>query len=144
MALRADLDGLRVRMPGSDAVYLIDQGMKRWIPSPAAYERLFRNWGNIHLDLHLDLIDSGSDFCDGVALLKCDVAYSPSGALMQGPLIVLSDSLYQTNPTNLRWIASPAVMERYQFDWSKVQQWPSGGRILYLVEPSLTKEGRPD
>ena len=35
MALRPDLNGLRVQQYGDPRVHLVDEGRKRWIPSPA-------------------------------------------------------------------------------------------------------------
>jgi hypothetical protein len=61
MAVRLDLEGLRVRMPGDSNVYLIDKGTKRGLYK-STYDQLWNNDNFIHPDLHIDEIDNGSDF----------------------------------------------------------------------------------
>ena len=39
--LRNDLNGLRVRLPGTDPIYLIDEGKRRYIDNPETYAALF-------------------------------------------------------------------------------------------------------
>jgi hypothetical protein len=41
MAPRPDLNGLRVQQYGDPNVYLIDEGVRRWIPSAAVMAQLF-------------------------------------------------------------------------------------------------------
>lgn len=44
------LNGQRVKVPGNGAVFLIMDGYRRWIPNPATYDSLFRNWSGIVSD----------------------------------------------------------------------------------------------
>jgi hypothetical protein len=135
MALRPDLEGLRIRMPGTDTIYLIDKGRKRGIPSVAMYNRLFRNWDNVHLDLHLDEIDDGEPFVELTRLMRFG----------SDPAVFFAEGGDDNNPGALRWIASGAVMDRYQFDGDKIVWWAKnpGGPPPGAID-ALTKEGRPD
>ena len=126
---RPDLEGLRVRLAGNDGVYLVDQGQKRLILSPNSYNRLFMTWSNIHVDLDVEMIDSGPVMDANAFLFKH----------FDSPKVFLYDT------GKKRWIMSPASMTRYQFDWSKVQiyssplasnGWPDG--------PNISATGRPD
>jgi len=129
MGLRIDLDGLRMRKPGEDAVYLIDQGKKRHIPNPQVYNQLFRTWENIHLDIDIDDIDTGSAIAENALLFKCS----------DSPKVFLRENL------TMRWITSPAVMERFQFSWEKITHWNSPSNSLgYSQGPDISKIGRPD
>jgi len=131
MALRTDLDGLRIRMPGNDAVYLMDKGKKRHIPNPAVYNELFRNWDNIHLDL--DKIDTGAPLPETAILFRC----------VDDPKVFLLDGAppHQVK----RHIANPSVMDRFQFNWSKIHVWNVPlSAIGFPDGDTLTKVGRPD
>jgi len=125
MGLRSDLDGLRVRMPGTDTVYLIDQGKKRGIPNPQVYNALFRTWDNIHLDIDIDAITTGKVIDVNAILYK----------ILSDPSVFLYE--YGTR----RLIKSPAVMDRYQFDSNRIYVFPS---IVFPDGPEITKTGRPD
>jgi hypothetical protein len=126
---RPDLEGLRVRLAGNDAVYLIDQGQKRHIHDPTSYGNLFRTWDNIHVDLDVEAIDSGLPIDAGAFLFRC----------YDSPKVFLYDA------GRKRWIQSPATMDRYQFNWDRIQvfhiplkdiAWPDG--------PVISATGRPD
>jgi hypothetical protein len=74
MAIRKDLDGLRVKSQSAGTVYLIDQGKKRRVGN-GAYEALFQ-WGPQVMDV--DGIDTGTDLIDGsvlVAIWRYQTAY---------------------------------------------------------------------
>jgi hypothetical protein len=131
--LRKDLDGLRIRMPGQDGVYLIDQGKKRGIPSIQLYNQLFKTWDNIHLDLDIEEIDTGENLPTTAVLFRC----------VDDPRVFFLDGC----PPNQikRHIFSPAVMDRFQFDWTKVHVWyVSIDAIKYPDGPEITRAGRPD
>ena len=129
MAKRIDLDGLRFRMPGEDAVYLVDQGQKRHIADPFVYSALFKDWQNIHLDIDIAAIDSGPEIDHSAFLFKC----------FDSPKVFLFDK------GTKRHVANPAVMGRFQFDWNKIQRWNSPlSSIGWPDGPALIKTGRPD
>jgi hypothetical protein len=124
MGLRSDLDGLRFRMPGSDIVYLIDQGKKRGIPTAQVYETLFKNWDNIHKDIDIDAIDRGDDIDEAAFIFR----------FTNGPKVFL----YEYGM--MRHIVSPAVMERYQFRSPPYIIPP----MQLKLGPEITQTGRPD
>ena len=105
MPLRKDLDGLRVQLPGDPAVYLMDQGTKRHVPNPATYNNLFRDWNGIVVDASINTIDTGTPISDGAVLAQ---AFGDS-------------AVYLIDQGRKRHIGSPATMDRYYFDWSKIQ-----------------------
>src|SRR5580704_9916094 len=101
MALRPDLNGLRVQEPGHPEIYLIDEGRKRHIPDPPTFDALFRNWDGINQDLHIDEIDTGFPISSGavLALGKAD------------------PSVYLVDRGVKRHVTSPPVMDKYNFRW---------------------------
>lgn len=108
MSLRPDLNGLRVQLPGNPAIYLIDQGRKRHIPDPATYNNLFRDWNGIIQDPHINDIDSGEPLSVGASLVEG----------FGDPAVYLVDQ------GTKRHVASPAVMDRYDFAWNKIYKVP--------------------
>ena len=109
--LRTDLNGLRVRLPGSSPIYLIDLGKRRHIPNPQVYHQLFSTWEGVIDDIDVDEIQLGDPIPETAVLFRC--ADSPKTFLLD------------RNPPNQvkRHIVAPAVMDRYKFDWAKVQVW---------------------
>jgi hypothetical protein len=108
---RIDLNGLRIKLPGDPKIYLMDLGKRRWIPNPNVYNSLFRNWVGIIEDIDIVEITTGSQIPVTAILFR---AYdSPKVFLLDG------------NPPNQvkRWITSPAVMDRYNFDWGRIHVW---------------------
>ena len=106
--LRVDLDGLRMQIPGEPAIYLIDNGFRRHIPDPDTYNNLFRNWDNIVQDVNLNEIDEGIPISVGAILAR---------AIDQAPVFLI-------DARSKRHVGSPAVMDRYQFNWDKISVVP--------------------
>ena len=128
---RPDLDGLKFRMPGSDGVYLIDQGQKRGIPSAAVFDALFRDWSDIHLDINIDNIENGPPIPETAILFRCTDSSS----------VFFLDGV-APNQTK-RGITSPAVMDRFRFSWQRINVWNAPlSSIGFNDGPLLTKEGR--
>jgi hypothetical protein len=107
-APRPDLNGLRLKMPNQPQVYLIDQGLRRWIPNPATYNNLFRDWSGIIVDINVDEIPQGVPITDGAILAR------PSN----GPAVYLIDVGQK------RHVTSPQVMDKYYFSWQTVYVVP--------------------
>ncbi|MBL7259426.1 hypothetical protein [Paractinoplanes lichenicola] len=101
------LSGQRVQAPGGPAIYLVDpEGYRRWIPDPATYDNLFRNWDGVIQDPHLGLIPERD-------------------ALTSGAFLAIAQprpQVYLVSNGVKRWITSPAVMDKYNFSWEKIQK----------------------
>jgi hypothetical protein len=107
---RPDLAGLRLKAPNNPAVYVVDpQGFLRWIPDPATYNNLFRDWNSIVTDVDLVNIAQGPALTEGAVL-----------ALGTGtaPVYLVSNGTKQ-------WITSPAAMDKYDFNWNTIVQVPN-------------------
>src|SRR3954454_24547567 len=77
---RPDLNGTRVRAPGTARVYLIDNGFRRAVPHVAAYEALFRDWECIVEDLDVEAIRPGDPLGDAPGLVKSGATGSASAS----------------------------------------------------------------
>ena len=104
---RPDLNGLRVQLPGSPAIYLIDRGQKRYIPDPATFNNLFKNWSH-YQDLDVDSIETGQPIS--------------VGAILAAP--VGSGTIYLLDCGVKRHITAPSVMNKYNFNWDRVYKLP--------------------
>jgi hypothetical protein len=106
---RPDLAGLRVKLPNRPEIYLIDpDGYRRWIPNPETYNNLFRDWNGVVTDINIDQIALGSQLTYGAVLAR---------AVNSAPVYIVSNGMK-------RWITSPAVMDKYHFNWSRVYVVP--------------------
>jgi hypothetical protein len=105
---RPELNGLRVKVPGRPEVYLMDQGYRRWVPNPATYNSLFRDWNGIREELAVTDIPVGTPVTDGAILAR------GSGT---APVYLIDGGVK-------RWVTSPAAMDRYYFNWQTVYNVP--------------------
>ena len=132
--IRTDLDGLRMRKPGDDAVYLIDEGKKRYVPYEA-YITLFKNWEYIHLDINIDNIETGDPIDQNAWLWKCN----------DNPKVYLMDG--KPGSYKKRHIKNTKVFKRFHFSWENVQRYnvPHDTYAPGIDDgPQLVKEGRID
>jgi hypothetical protein len=94
------LAGIRVRVPGLDPVWLVDeQGYRRLVPNTATSNHLFKDDSNVRDDLAADVISLGNPLDDGAILVQ-DVG---------------TGIIYLTDGGQLRAIDSEAAMQRYNF-----------------------------
>jgi hypothetical protein len=107
-APRPDLDGYRMKGPGDPKIYLVDQGYRRWIPDPATYNNLFRDWNGIVQDPLIFDVPEGLQLASGTVLAK------GSGTA----------PVYLVEPGSKRWIASPHNMDVYYFSWDRIYAVP--------------------
>lgn len=122
---RNDLNGLCVTKPKSRKIYLIDAGRRRLV-SPAVFSTLFERDVEIYEDLDIAFIAAGTPIPDEAFLFRCT----------DSPKVFLADGV---EPRRVkRHIANPDVMERYGFDWGRIQVfnvplsaigWPDGPPI---------------
>src|SRR3954452_21556388 len=118
---RPDLNGTRVRAPGTATVYLIDNGFRRAVPHVAAYEALFRDWECVVEDLDVEAIRLGDPLGDSAGLVKSGEA----------------SGVYFIDGTTRRQVANPQVMDKYRFAWERVGdvtpeemgRWPEGPEL---------------
>ena len=108
LAPRPDLNGLRVKSPTNAAIYLIDQGVRRYIPNPQTYNNLFRDWNGVIIDISINDISEGSSISNDAILAK------PSNAA----------PFYLIDGGQKRWITSPAAMDKYYFAWNRIYAVP--------------------
>src|SRR5271166_6396180 len=71
---RLDLNGLRVKSPASEDLFLIDRGYRRYIPAPDTYNNLFRTWDGIVEDFDIEDIPLASPISEGALLVRCDTS----------------------------------------------------------------------
>ena len=109
--VRNDLNGVRVRLPGTHPIYLIDLGKKRHIPNPEVYNELFADWKNVAVDANIDSITTGDPIPKTAMLFRC----------FDSPKVFLLDG-EKPNQTK-RHMVSPAVMGHYNFAWSRIHVW---------------------
>jgi hypothetical protein len=105
---RTDLNGLRVQKPGHMECYLVDRGFRRHIQHLETYNALFRDTQGIVFDIDIDEIPLGPDI-DGNTMLATGDGPGPVYLLEQG---------------KKRWIASPAIMDKYYFAWDRIYVIP--------------------
>jgi hypothetical protein len=106
-AVRPDMNGLRIRQAGGDAMYLVDRGQKRHIPNPETMNNLFNNWSHYDV-LDIESIETGPPI--------------PSGAILASP--VGSGSVYLLDGGCKRHVTGPSVMKKYNFNWDRVYKLP--------------------
>jgi hypothetical protein len=107
-AIRTDLSGLRLQVPGQASIYLIDpEGCRRGIPSWDTFVSLFSEHTAIpYIDTMM--IADGGDLS-----LNCTLAQVPGEA-----------GIYLISNGIRRGIASPETMNKYKFRWDTVKQIP--------------------
>jgi hypothetical protein len=90
-------------------VYIMEYGLKRWIPTPAVFQSLFLDWNKIKRVTD-DLLNSfpngnkmSSNFSEG-ALLKSDK----------------NAKVYLNDNNKLRWVPDPYVFNSNNFSWENI------------------------
>lgn len=108
---RNDLNGLRIKLPGQTAIYLMDLGKKRHIPNMQVYKELFLPDQKIVEDINIDDIPTSTPIPETTILFK----------VAESPKVFLLDNV----PPNQvkRHITSMDVIERYKFNWDHIHVW---------------------
>ena len=120
---RPDLSGLRMQSPHTAPIYLIDpEGYRRWIPNPATYDALFRDWGGVVSDLGTNQISARPALDNGAFLAR-----APGTA----PVYLISNGVK-------RWIVYATTMDKYWFDWAKVHDLSAGALNSIPSGPNWT------
>ncbi len=100
-----ELNGLQLQVPQAPPVYLVVNGFRRWVPNPDTYNNLFKSGATIIQDPHAGVVSEGPALTSGAILAKADG---------RDPIYLLTNGVKM-------WIPSPAIFDRYQFDWGKVK-----------------------
>jgi hypothetical protein len=108
LSARPDLAGLRLTPLTGGPIYLVNpEGFLQWIPNPATYNNLFRDWNGVYR------IDT--------ATLPIGTALSDGAVLARGNA---SNAVYIVSNGKKRWITSPAAMDKYYFNWNHIYVVP--------------------
>ena len=103
---RPELAGSRRSLPGCTSVYVIDgEGYRRGIPNSTTYNRLFRSWDGVVDDPNLEAIAQRTGLSTSAMVVRGD----------------LSTTLYLLDHGLKRCIPSPAVMDKYWFNWEHLE-----------------------
>lgn len=105
---RPDLAGARLMPLVGNAIYLVNpEGYLQWIPNPATYNNLFRDWNGVQ---RTDIagIAVGSPLSDGALLAKGNLS---------GAVYIVSNGIK-------RWITSPDAFNKYYFNWNSIYVVP--------------------
>ena len=125
MALHPELEGKRYTCDDTKEdpcpsdikgkVYLILDGARRWIPNPATYNNLFRDWNGIEplSQSFLREIDEGTQIADGAVLVNQTDPPAPA-------VYLITEAAVNTK----RHIASPATADKFHFDLGKIVHIP--------------------
>jgi hypothetical protein len=104
-----ELAGKRIRASGASDLYLVDDdGTARHIPDSTTYNNLFRDWDNVEVVDHAS-ITSGPALTSGAYL-----------AIAQETM----KSVYLVSNGQKRLVTSPAVMDKFWFNWNTVRTVP--------------------
>jgi hypothetical protein len=123
-APRPDLAGARIEQTGTPAIYLVDvDGTLRHVPDPTTYNNLFRDWNGIQQLSNLSGITVGPELSSGAHL-----------AIAQETLV----TVYLIDNNSKRWVTSPAVMDKFYFNWSQIQKVPQSTLDALHDGPPLT------
>lgn len=113
--------GARMKSLANPAVFLIDpEGYKRWIPNAATYNNLFVDWAGIIENDDVINIYQGPPLSDGAFLAKASN----------------SAAVYLVSNGQKRWITSPAVMNKYYFNWGAIKELPPAYLDAVLTGPN--------
>ena len=105
---RPDLSGLRLTPLAGGPIYLVNpEGYLQWIPNPATYNNLFKDWNGV-IKTDTASLPIGSSLSDGAVLAKGNAS---------GAVYLISNGLK-------RWITSPSAFDKYYFNWNHIYVVP--------------------
>ena len=104
-----ELNGLLLQLPGAAPIYLVLNGFRRWVPSPATLSQLFVGNPKVIQDIGIGTVSEGPALSVNAVLAKADN----------------SDRVYLVTNGVKMWIPSPDIFNRYQFNGAKIVTVPS-------------------
>jgi hypothetical protein len=117
---RPDLEGQRLKHAGGqDPIYVVIDGILRWIPNLLIFERLFRDWNIQQIDLNNITGFNSANPNTGLYPLPSMTTLVRGG---QPEVYLIDYRNILTNDRTLvkRWVPSPAFMDLYNFDWDDI------------------------
>ncbi|HAA11260.1 MAG TPA: hypothetical protein DCE41_05980 [Cytophagales bacterium] len=117
-----DYDYKRVRLDGSDAIYVVINGIAELIPNVPTYQGIFANEGAANqtqvTKAELDTIPQGSPLENGAYLAR---------AKNTAPIYLVSNGMK-------RRVSTPNTMRLYSFDWDKIHSGDKAAKLGSMVE----------
>jgi hypothetical protein len=100
--------GYRVKADDDPKIYLVMFGLRHWIPGERTYNNLFRDWSGV---LRFPTTDALREVIPETVSLTAGACLAKSSD---------RDLIYLINENRRLWVSSPAVMDKFYFDWDKV------------------------
>jgi hypothetical protein len=107
-AVRTDLNGQRFIDRRTNAVYIVLDGKRSWIPNAATYENLFHDWNGIKDVVDIESIALGPNLSSGSFLARANGR----------------TAVYLVTNGVKRHIVSMRTMDKYYFSIHKVHNLP--------------------
>lgn len=98
-------DGTRIRNASDGRIYLALDGALRYIPDAQTYVNLFKDWSSATSMPNVDNYLIGTPITEGASLVR-GTPDNKVFLLLEG---------------GKRWISSPAVFDKYGFNWSAIK-----------------------
>jgi hypothetical protein len=103
-------DGTLIRAKGHNEVYVLENGLRRWITNPDVFNGLAYKWSNVQV-VSEDVVNTyplGND-------LTSSYSY-PEGSLLKGD----GPEVYLIEAGKKRWIPNPQIFEAKGFEWESI------------------------
>jgi len=104
------LDGALIRADGYEEVYVLEDGLRRWIINPDVFNGLGYKWSNVRV-ISKEAVDSyplGNDLTNSY--------YYPNGSLIKAD----APEVYLIEAGKKRWIPNPQIFEAKGFRWQRI------------------------
>lgn len=104
------LDGTLIRAEGHEKVYVIEDGLKRWVTSLNVFNGMGYKWSNVWIvtKTGVDSHVSGDDLISSY--------YYPDGSLLKGK----GPKVYLLEAGKKRWIPNPYIFNSKGFQWKDI------------------------
>lgn len=106
------LDGTLIRADGYEEVYVLEDGLRRWIINPDVFNRLGYKWSNVRV-ISKEAVDS---YPSGNDVTSSYYYYYPNGSLIKAD----APEVYLIEAGKKRWIPNPQIFEAKGFRWERI------------------------
>ncbi len=103
-------DGILIRADGYEEVYVLEDGLRRWIINPDVFNGLGYKWTNVRV-ISKEAVDNhalGNDLINSY--------YYPNGSLIKAD----APEVYLIEAGKKRWIPNPQIFEAKGFGWERI------------------------